>query len=105
VVNKAASGGVAYRYKNFTARANANWQAPKIRSISSASMSFQAERTVIDIDTSYRFSNRLTVFVSGKNVTDAPCIIYDVNGVYGHKLETQVAAYGVSWTFGVKGTF
>ena len=62
----------------------------------------------IDCSLSWKLNNYATLFVTGRNIRNAPDIWYQSppgtpEGTNGHLRAME--SYGANWTFGVRGTF
>jgi TonB-dependent receptor len=102
---KSASGGISYRYRGFNGSIKSVWTDDtyenRVDSATNKSIRYKSARTLVDVSASYAFSRRLTLFVSGRNVFDEPAVYYENTP----DLLFQHDQFGVTWTFGVKGTF
>lgn len=105
VVNKFGAGGLAFRYGRVDARVNGTWQGPMMTSRSGATNKYLSARTALDFELGYKINDATRVYLSGRNVTDAPFKTFEINGGYGHPLTSSVGRYGSYWTAGVKCQF
>jgi outer membrane receptor protein involved in Fe transport len=67
---------------------------------------FQEKRTTTDINLTYQFSHRISLFANGRNIFN---VHYNLLR-YGSQTPayakiSSTNSYGVQWAFGVKGTF
>jgi TonB-dependent receptor len=101
-VPKAFTGGVGYRYAKFNLQLKSTWQSARLFDDRSALEKwYQKERFMIDLSSDYKLSQHLSLFVSGRNILNAPVIYY----ANEPGLLQRHDQYGVQWTFGVKGVF
>jgi TonB-dependent receptor len=108
VINKSGSGGVSFRYKDFSARLNGTWQAAYLnRKLTTAEgNNYLDERTSLDAEASYRIFKDTAIFINGRNITDAPFRQYAVLATAPNQaLRGEIARYGTFWTVGIKGRF
>lgn len=106
--NKSANWGLKYSYGRFRVQINGTWQGTYRTSALSntpatvnGGVLYHAPRELWGISTSYKLSKNLELMISGRNVFNAPDIVY--SNVASHW--QQYSIYGSLWTAGVKGTF
>jgi iron complex outermembrane recepter protein len=93
-------GGIAVRYKRLNVGLNANWSDTMPYNFTEGR--FRKHRVTEDINFGYRLTKSLSLFASGRNITNEPDYIFDGGNVnYIQKFEH----YGAIWTFGVSGKF
>jgi iron complex outermembrane receptor protein len=69
---------------------------------------YNAERTQFDTSLNWKFSNRVSFYVQGRNITGKPVKWYATPAGYAegsYPILRQYQEYGANWVFGVKGTF
>jgi TonB-dependent receptor len=104
---KVVSGGVSFRYRGFNASLKCVWTDDtydsNVNSATNVAIRYQRARTMYDLNLSapLPFVKHTSVFVSGRNIFNAPAIIYENT----RDLLYQHDQFGVTWTFGLKGTF
>ena len=66
-----------------------------------------APRRTIDVDFEYRYRPELSFFVAARNITNAPSNHHEVygDGTPEYARINQYWEHGVSYVFGIKGTF
>jgi TonB-dependent receptor len=104
---KVASGGVSFRYRGINTSLKCVWTDDtydsNVASATNNAIRYQRSRTMFDLNLSapVPFVKHTTVFASGRNIFNAPAIIYENT----RDLLYQHDQFGVTWTFGLKGTF
>ncbi len=104
---RVVSSGVTYRIRSYTASLKCVWTDDtydsNVASATNNAIRYQRARTMFDLNLSapLPFVKRTTVFISGRNIFNAPAIIYENtrNLLYQHD------QFGVTWTMGLKGSF
>jgi iron complex outermembrane recepter protein len=94
------SGSLNYRYARFAVGANAKWT--DVTPYSSTLGRFRKQRTMVDVNASFRLTKQISLFAQGRNIFDVPDYIYD-NG--NQAQINKIEYYGALWTFGIKGVF
>lgn len=109
------NAGVTFGFKGFFARVNYNHVGKLLqnaqRTYSAATntwtvpvvpLLYQKDRPTMDINLEYRFSDRLTLFVDGRNVFNEPTFY----NYFGREENFErILRTGTIWMFGVKGRF
>jgi len=104
---RVASGGVSFRWHRISTSFKGVWTDDtydsNVVSATNNAIRYQRARTMIDfnLSTPVPFVKRTTFFVSGRNIFNAPAIIYENT----RDLIYQHDQFGVTWTMGVKGSF
>ncbi|MES2692923.1 MAG: TonB-dependent receptor [Verrucomicrobiota bacterium] len=104
---KVTSAGLSYRKRGYFVSFKMNRTDDTfdsyVDSATNKATRFQRARTMFDLNLSapVPFVKRTTFFVNGRNIFNAPAIIYENSP----NLLFQHDQFGVTWTFGVKGTF
>ncbi|MBI5769820.1 MAG: TonB-dependent receptor [Verrucomicrobia bacterium] len=109
-VPTSANWGVTFTKRPLTVMLNWHHRGEQDRGASTGqgplAKVYQDARTTMDVNLSYQLSRRLTLFASGRNVTN----VWFNNSryqadtpVYARRSSTN--SYGAQWAFGVKGTF
>ncbi|MCX6953235.1 MAG: TonB-dependent receptor [Verrucomicrobia bacterium] len=106
--NKSANWGVKYSLGRFRSQINGTWQGTARTSALSntpatvnGGVLYRASRVLWGVSTSYKLSRNLELMLSGRNVFNAPDIVY--SNVRSHV--QQYSIFGSLWTAGIKGTF
>ncbi|PTX91555.1 TonB-dependent receptor [Opitutus sp. ER46] len=106
--NKSANWGLKYSYRRFRVQVNGSWQGTARTSALSATPTtvnggvlYRASRELWGISAGYKLTSKLELMVSGRNIFNAPDIVY--SNVPGHL--QQYSIYGSLWTAGIKGRF
>lgn len=100
------SGGVSYFYRRFNGSLNFVWGDD--RPESGTYGRYFSQITKVDCTLGWKLTNYATLFVTGRNIRNAPDIWYQSppgvqEGKNGHLRAME--SYGALWTFGVRGTF
>jgi iron complex outermembrane receptor protein len=100
-----ASGGISFDHRGLSFRWNVVWVPIFRRGAIPANgwVSMEGERLMHDMQFAYRFSSRLTVFASGRNVFNA-----NQRNYWGPGRSDITAAHrdnGAIWTVGLRGMF
>jgi TonB-dependent receptor len=104
---RVASGGVSFRYHDISTSLKCVWTDDtfdsSVASATNNALRYQRARTMFDLSLSapVPYVKRTTFFVSGRNLFNAPAIIYENT----RSLVYQHDQFGVTWTMGLKGTF
>lgn len=100
---KTASGSVQYTYRNFSINVRGLWTDRTWVALGTDEYTMRANyaRFTLDMDLTYRLSQRLGLYVSGANVLNESksSFINNASVLY------QEDKYGASWQIGLKGTF
>jgi hypothetical protein len=104
---RVVSSGVSFRYHGLDTSLKGVWTDDtydsNVASATNNAIRYQRARTLIDFTLSapVPFTKRTAFFVSGRNIFNAPAIIYENtrNLLYQHD------QFGVTWTMGFKGSF
>jgi TonB-dependent receptor len=105
---KAANWGIRYSYGPFDAQLTGNWQSSHRTSALSNTPTtanngilYHASRELWNISASYKLTPNFELMVAGRNIFNAPDIIYS------NVLDRvqQYTIYGSMWNVGIKGTF
>ena len=108
-VPKSASGGINFKYRRFSANLRGVWADDLQASITTnvnapggSEIRYLRKRISLDTYAEYRVSTQMSIYFSGKNITNEPTIFYyrDTDG----RLERSINN-GALWTLGLKGTF
>jgi outer membrane receptor protein involved in Fe transport len=98
----AVSGGLGYALGRASVYSNINWHDN--RPTNTAGTQFTRHRVNVDVGGSFRFSNRLSMFISIRNLLDEPYNHMQDLGAAGIALR-RYEVPGVNYTLGIKGTF
>jgi iron complex outermembrane receptor protein len=96
--------GGTLHYKRFSVGGSAKWSSDTPWTNIANSVRFRRERTVIDLNASYAFSQRVILSVSGRDVTNEGLEIIERRAGQADELQ-QKDIYGTLWTLSVRGTF
>lgn len=103
-----ATGGLSYRYKNFSGNIGATWTDENIISYNSSTALFFArepqylkQRVIGDIGLAYKLGRHASLFLSGRNAFNSGKNWYFKSD---HRMQ-QKERYGGQWTVGVKGSY
>ena len=99
---------LGYAYRRFNGSLGMVWIDDRPDGGDSNYGRYRPEHTTFDLNLSWRFTNRLQLYVQGRNITNQPQKWYDtppgyVEGTY--PVLRQFQEYGANWVFGVKGAF
>lgn len=100
------AGGLSYFYHRFNGSLNFVWGAD--RPDGSTYGQYYGQITKVDLSLSFKIHNYATLFVTGRNIRNAPDRWYrSPPGVEQGKdpYLRQMEAYGANWSFGVRGQF
>ena len=100
------AGGVSYNYRRFNGSVNFVWGAD--RPDGGTYGQYYSQITKVDITANWKLHNYATLFVTGRNIRNAPDLWYrSPPGVEQGKSPylRQMEAYGANWSFGVRGQF
>jgi iron complex outermembrane receptor protein len=98
------SGSLAWNYWRVNLRLSGIWQDDA--QWTTTVNRFQRHNFKMDLNAGFKISNRISVFAQGRNIFNEPRTQYDLlNGTSGPPILQGMFNYGVSWVFGVKGTF
>jgi TonB-dependent receptor len=105
---KAANWGVRYSYGPFDIQLTGNWQAKYRTSALSNTPTtanngilYHAPRSLWNISASYKMSKNFELMLAGRNIFNAPDIVYS----NVRSRVQQYSIYGSMWNVGIKGTF
>jgi TonB-dependent receptor len=98
----ALSGGLGYALGRGSVYANLNWHDD--RPTNTAGTQYTEARVNVDVGGSFRFSDRLSMFLSIRNLLDEPYYRFQDLGAAGWAVN-RYEKPGVNYTLGVKGTF
>lgn len=95
-------GGIQWSYKRAALNFSGIWldEAPTTNTVGR----FRRENIKFDIGGSFRISNRLQLYFSGRNIFETPHRIFDTIGGNPEVL-SRLENYGSNWAFGVRGSF
>lgn len=103
-----ANWGVRYSYGRFDFQLTGNWQGKYRTSALSNTPTtpnngilYHAPRQMWNISASYKISDNFELMLAGRNIFNAPDIIYSNE----RSRVQQYSIYGSMWNFGIKGTF
>jgi TonB-dependent receptor len=109
-VPTSANWGVTFTKRPLTIMANWHHRGEQDRGASTGqgplAKVYQDARTTLDVTVSYQLHRRLTLFASGRNVTNVwfnSSRYQDDTPIYARRSSTD--SFGAQWAFGVKGTF
>jgi len=100
------AGGVSYAYRRFSGSMNFVWGAD--RPDGGTYGQYYGQITKVDVAANWKLNNYATLFVTGRNIRNAPDLWYrSPPGVEQGKDSylRQMEAYGALWAFGVRGQF
>ena len=125
--DKFAAGGLNFNYKRFSARLNATWRTDKIRrdfdvevlpdpTVSPSdqdpilvnAFEYEPSQLKIDINLSYRLTDKLSIDFSARNITNTQeeIIIQTVDDTYpAYAQVLSREEFGVAYTIGISGEF
>lgn len=96
------SGGTSYGWKRLSASARVVW-TPDTPWTQNIVQQYRAERLLLDLSASYRVTDRITVSLSGRNITNEP------HRRVEDRPEGRIVAneefYGTAWSMSIRGTF
>lgn len=95
-----ASGGISSGIRKFTFGVNAKWTDDTPWNFVNGR--FRKHRIMTDVNFGYRLTKNLSLFASGRNITNEADYVYEN---YDYNLIQKVEHYGSIWTFGVSGRF
>jgi len=95
-----ASGGISSGYKNFTMGVNAKWTDDTPWNFTTGR--YRKHRIMTDLNFGYRLRKDLSLFASGRNITNEADYVYEN---FDPNLIQKIEHYGSIWTFGVSGKF
>lgn len=104
---RVVSSGVSFAWRGINTSLKCVWTDDtydsNVNSATNVAIRYQRARTMYDFSLSapMPFVKRTTFFVSGRNIFNAPAIIYENT----RDLIYQHDQFGVTWTMGVKGSF
>jgi TonB-dependent receptor len=94
-------GGFSFRYRRFALGSNVSWYPDTPRN---NQYQFRREYTSIALNLDYKLSQRTSLFVIGKNITNEVEVEAQITPD-GHEWDRQYSHYGSIWTLGIRGTF
>jgi outer membrane receptor protein involved in Fe transport len=94
--------GLSYRWRGFNAYANLSWHDSY--PTNATYTTYRRHRSVTDAGASYRFSPRLELFLSLRNVFDAPLLNMQKMGA-NPAVVTSYQSMGTVINLGLRGTF
>ena len=98
------SGNIAYTYERFNVRVGAVWSDDT--PFSATYGRYRRHEIKYDLSTSWRLTNRFTLFAQGRNILNGSNLNFDSPTIEGEGGALQrLESHGVTWVFGVKGTF
>jgi outer membrane receptor protein involved in Fe transport len=95
IAPKVGSAGVSFRYRSLSAAVRAAWRSDLMLNATT----LREERTHVSTTLDYQWSRRVTLFIAGRNILNAPLFQYSPT-LTRHL--TQFRTYGANWTIGVK---
>jgi TonB-dependent receptor len=98
----AITGGLGYAWGPVNVYTNLNWHDHRPTNV--AGTEYTRKRVNMDAGGSYRFSNRLSLFVNVRNVLNDPYERFQ-NFPSGSSALRQYQLSGTNYTFGIKGAF
>ncbi len=98
---------LGYAYKRFNGTLGMVWRDDSPDGVNNYGR-YKSSLTQFDLSLNWKFSNRLQLYVQGRNITGQPVKWYYSppgvdEGVSPHLYRMQ--EYGANWVFGIKGTF
>jgi TonB-dependent receptor len=102
VVPHAVAGGFSYSWRRLSITTNCTWTHDT--PWNSTGTQFRRHRAVVDSGGSWRFTDKISSFVSVRNVTNSPLLVMeqvDANPAAVRRYEV----HGTAWTFGLKAVF
>ncbi|MSU36881.1 MAG: hypothetical protein EXS36_17645 [Pedosphaera sp.] len=102
---KLANGGISFDHRGLSLRWNVVWVPVFRRSAVPANgwVAMEGESLTHDMQAGYRFSSRLTFFISGRNVFNRPQRLYW--GPARTDLINRLSDYGAVWMVGLRGVY
>lgn len=101
----AANWGVRYSYGKFdvqlTGNAQGKYRTTALSNPPPASILYHTARELWNVSASYKISKQFEVMIAGRNIFNAPDIIYSNI----RSRVQQYSIYGSMWNIGIKGTF
>jgi iron complex outermembrane recepter protein len=95
-------GGVTLRYRDFSVGLSGVWldETPSTNVVGR----FRRQNTKFDLSLNYKLTDKLALFVQGRNIFEEPHRIFEtING--NDTVLWRLENYGTNWSMGVKGTF
>lgn len=95
-------GSIQYSYKRVALNFSGIWldEAPTTNTVGR----FRRQNAKFDIGGSFKLSNRLQLYFSGRNILETPHRVFETIGG-NDKVLWRLENYGSNWAFGVRGTF
>jgi TonB-dependent receptor len=100
------AGGLSYFYRRFSGSMNFVWGAD--RPESGTYGRYYSQITKVDVTANWKLNNYATLFMTGRNIRNAPDLWYQSPpGVEQGKDPhlRAMEAYGANWAFGIRGQF
>jgi iron complex outermembrane receptor protein len=99
-----ASGNIGYTYNRFTARFGAVWSDDT--PFSATYGRYRRHEIKCDLSAGWRLTRHLSLFAQGRNIFNGSNLNFDSPVIEGVDSALQrLESHGVTWVFGVKGTF
>jgi TonB-dependent receptor len=102
VVPHAIAGGFSYSRRRLSLNTNVTWSDDT--PWNSTGTQFRRHRAVADSGGSWRFTDKFSLFVSVRNVTNSPLLIMEQVGTNPAAVQ-RYEVHGTAWTFGLKVIF
>lgn len=107
VVPRKLSGAIGWSYNNrLNLRLGAVWQDDS-PTFAVTFGRYQRHNIKLDLSGSYRLTQRVSLFLQGRNILNDPNLIYEADPLHPAVPAAlyRYGNYGVNWTIGVKGNF
>ncbi len=102
VIPHTVKGTVNYRLKNFSMSFSAIWQSDSDEY--QAPNRYQMANTKCDLTANYQITERLQLFIAGRNIFEVPHRLME-KSPGNPDLLYRYENYGTNWTFGIRGIF
>jgi TonB-dependent receptor len=103
------TGAVGFKYRDFYTNLSAKWNADTpfeaVRTEFGNRSYIRDERTMYDLNMSYRLSSKFSLFLQGRNILNEQLKVYEPAIGATPALLWRVEDYGALWTAGIRGTF
>lgn len=102
VIPHTVKGTINYRLKNFSMSFSTIWQSDSNEY--QATNRYQKENTKCDLTANYQLTDRLQLFLAGRNIFEESHRLME-KSPGNPDLLYRYENYGTNWTFGIRGTF
>jgi len=107
---KSANWGVTFTYKPWTIMAKWNYRGEQrllpVTTLGDDAFNYFAPRTTMDLNVTYQFNERISIFANARNLTNEPYVSYRYGSqTPDHAKVWSYNNYGTFLTLGIKGRF